>query len=47
MSVYDMGLSIFKKYVARDSEIKERLIQKILSEIERERNGELIDHEIL
>lgn len=26
MSVYDMGLTIFKKFVARDSEIKGRLI---------------------
>lgn len=45
--VYDMGLCIFKKFVAREAEIKEKFISEILSEIHRERNGELIDHEII
>jgi cullin 3 len=47
MSVYDMGLSIFKKYVVKDTEIKDRLQAKLLSEIERERKGELIDREVI
>ena len=45
--VYDMGLTIFKKYVAREGDIREKFISKILSEIQRERNGELIDQEVI
>ena len=31
--VYDMGLTIFKKFVARESEIRDKFITNILSEI--------------
>ena len=42
-NVQDMQTSQFKKYVVLNSAIKRRLITLLLSEIERERNGETIE----
>ena len=43
MNVQDMQTSQFKKHVVQKDQIKRRLINLLLSEIERERNGETIE----
>ena len=43
MNVQDMQTSQFKKYVVLKEQIKRRLISLLLSDIERERNGESIE----
>ena len=43
MNVQDMQTSQFKKHVVLKDQIKRRLINLLLSEIERERNGETIE----
>ena len=43
MNVQDMQTSQFKKHVVLKEQIKHRLISLLLSEIERERNGETIE----
>ena len=43
MNVQDMQTAQFKKHVVLKDQIKRRLINLLLSEIERERNGETIE----
>lgn len=42
-SIWDMGLSIFKKNIAIKPVVKERTLNTILEQIKNERNGETID----
>jgi len=45
--VYELGLRIFKEQVARHPNVKDRVRSMLLSSIEAERRGELIDKETL
>lgn len=40
-NVYDVGLILFRDTVARAPEIKRRLLDLLLNEVARERNGEV------
>jgi cullin 3 len=46
-NVYDMGLLLFRDTVARDSQIKRRLLEQLLLLIARERSGEVVDRSSL
>ena len=43
MNVQDMQTSQFKTHVILNSQIKKRLVHLLLAEIEKERNGEMIE----
>lgn len=46
-SVYDVGLMLFRDTVARAPEIKRRLLDLLLNEVARERNGEVVDRSVI
>lgn len=46
-TVYDLGLILFRDNIARSARIKDRLLKTILSWIQRERTGEVINRGLL
>ena len=44
--IFETGMELFQDRVARHPRIKERLLQMMLSFIQRERNGEMIDRQL-
>eukprot|EP00501_MAST-03F_sp_TOSAG23-6_P002131 GSMAST32.ASY1.ANO1.2228.1 assembled CDS len=45
--VYDRGLQIFLSQITRNTEVKSRLLKLLLDNIQRERNGEIIDRGLM
>jgi cullin 3 len=45
--VYNLGLKIFLSEIARHPQVKERLLNLLLRDIQQERDGELIDHSLI
>lgn len=47
LNVYDLGLCIFKEQVATNPKIQTRMVTLFLEAIEKERNGEVINRQVL
>lgn len=47
LSVYDLGLRLFKNNIARNQRIKDRLLNTLLSMIHKERGGEVINRSLM
>mmetsp|Transcript_20779 Transcript_20779/g.38663 ORF Transcript_20779/g.38663 Transcript_20779/m.38663 type:complete len:733 (-) Transcript_20779:261-2459(-) len=45
--IYDVGLRIFRDKVVRHPNVRDRMLEALLSNIERERDGELIDQTVI
>ncbi len=45
--VYNLGLKIFLSEIARHPQVKERLLNLLLGDIQSERSGEVIDHSLI
>ena len=47
LGVYEMGLVLFREHVAREPQLKRRLLEQLLALVARERAGEVVDRSVL
>jgi cullin-4 len=47
LSIWDLSLDLFKNHIITNKTVQTRCISGILLQIERERNGELIDRSLI
>ena len=45
--MYDLGLQIFRDNIARHTQVKDRLRELLLENIQKEREGQLIDRSLM